>query len=61
MSKFPPLKPKEAAAALNMSIFTLNRLRRARKLPVLSIGYRSKVYDLDACRAALSKLKIKAL
>jgi hypothetical protein len=62
MSKNTPLTAAELATALNFpSVATVHNLRRKRKLPVISLGYRTKLYDLDACRAALSKLEVKAL
>ncbi len=40
---------------------TIASLRRAGKIPVIKIGYRTLRYDLDAVMAALSKREIKAV
>jgi hypothetical protein len=61
MKKF--LTDEELAAELGSKFTprTIATLRRAGKIPVIKLGYRSLVYDLDKVLAALSKREIKAV
>jgi hypothetical protein len=53
----------ELAAKLGTGFTPRNiaELRRAGKIPHISLGYRFKRYDLNAVLAALSKREIKAI
>lgn len=56
------LTAEELAHELNLpSPNSVKALARKRKIPVLKIGYRTHRYDLEKCRAALSKLEVKAI
>jgi hypothetical protein len=58
----PPLTAAELAPQLNLpSAGTVKALARKRILPVIVLGYRTHRYDLEACRAALSKRQRKAI
>jgi hypothetical protein len=53
----------ELAAKLGTGFTPRNiaELRRAKKIPVISLGYRTKRYDLNAVLAALRRREIKAI
>ena len=56
------LTAEELAKALPLpSANSVNNLRRKRVLPALKLGYRTFRYDLERCRAAISKREIKAI
>ena len=46
---------------LNIPPWTFLRLRRRRLIPVIRLGYRLLRYDVVDVRAALNRLKIKAV
>lgn len=57
-----PLTKAQLAAELGFpDPETVVRLARRRVIPQIRLGYRTRLYDLEACRAALAKRTIKAL
>jgi hypothetical protein len=52
---------EEIIAKLNIPLWTFRRLRQRRLIPVIRLGYRMYRYDIVDVRAALNRLKIKAL
>lgn len=62
MNSNRPLTAAQLADALNLpSAATVRDLARKRKIPVMKIGYRTHRFELEKCRAALSKLEVRAL
>ncbi|RYD74876.1 MAG: hypothetical protein EOP84_19200 [Verrucomicrobiaceae bacterium] len=56
------LTAEQLAIELNLpSAHTVKSLTRKRRIPVVSLGYRTKRYDLEKVRAALSKLEVRAI
>ena len=49
---------EQVAAALGLSVNVVKRLTRQRKIPVLALGYRTRVYEVSEVRRALKKLTI---
>jgi hypothetical protein len=52
---------EEITQELNVPLRTFRRLRRRRLVPVVKLGYRLYRYDIVDVRAALNRLKIKAV
>ena len=52
----------EIASAFNLpSASTVERLRRARKIPFIKLGYRTIRFDPIKVRAALDRLSVKEI
>jgi hypothetical protein len=52
---------EEITRELNIPVWTFRRLRRRRLVPTIRLGYRMLRFDIVDVRAALNRLKIKAV
>ncbi len=55
------LDNKALAAEIGLDVRTIRTLTQHRKIPVISLGYKTKRYDLAKVRAALERFEIKEI
>jgi predicted site-specific integrase-resolvase len=56
-----PLTAKELAERLGEKIFTIQRWGRAKVIPVIDLGHRTKRFDFESVKAALLRRQLKAV